>query len=489
MKITKPFCKSDPRRQTLLLLAVLLAASVTACASNDSTDPIPTTAQTAATEHVETIDPFYTTNLAVRDFAGAEFVIASSDNPNIHGSTVPDAETGEMLNDALYKRNQNIEETYHVDLTEFVYDHTNAGILRTSVLAGEDAYDLIMLTCPDALTWWKEELLTPIDQLPNINFEKGYWDQNLNNSLSIGGVRYIAEGAFNLDIYDLTFCLLFNKSVANQFNIGNLYQTVSDGAWTFDTMRTAMLAVAGDVNGDGKMDDADRWGYTSHPKMVAPGFWIGGGVTSISKDENDLPYNSMTESTFLSVWDSIFNVIHDTGAAYLTEGDQTDIPTECRLIFEEDRALFIDMSFFYIDTMRGMDTDFGIIPYPKYEESQQDYHARVCYYFPVVVPVTNADTDMTGYMLEVLNYHSYHDVIPAYYDVALKTKGARDEESAAMLDLIFQARVIDIGDSTLCDVIRDNFIYQQMKNNKRDLASTVARQEKTIAKRLNVLTQ
>ena len=58
-----------------------------------------------------------------------------------------------------------------------------------------------------------------------------------------------------------------------------------------------------------------------------------------------------------------------------------------------------------------------------------------------------------------------------------------------MLDLIFKARVIDIGDSTLCDVIRDNFIYQQMKNNKRDLASTVARQEKTIAKRLNVLTQ
>jgi len=477
------------QRKTALLLVLLLAAAVTACAADNDGDAVTDAPQSVQTEAPETVDPYYETDLAVRDFGGAEFLIASSDNPNIHGSTVPDEESGVTLNDALYKRNQKIEDTYHVDLSEYVYDFTNESILRTAVLAGEDAYDLIMLTCPSALTWWKEEMLIPMDELPNIDFAKGYWDQNINQSLSIGGVQYVAEGAFNLDIYDLTFCLLFNKSVADQFSVGDLYQTVSDGKWTYEAMRTAMLTVTADLNGDGKMDDADRWGYTAHPKMVAPGFWIGGGVTSISKDDNDQPYNSMSEQSFSAVFDSIFNVVHDSDAAYLTEGDQMDIPTECRLIFEEDRALFIDMSFFYIDAMRSMDTDFGIIPYPKYEEAQDSYYSRVCYYFPTVVPVTNSDLDMTGYMLEILNYRSYHDVIPAYYEVALKTKGARDEESAAMLDLIFNARVIDIGDSTLCDVIRDNFIFQMMKSNKRDLASTVAKQEKNIIKRLDVLTQ
>ncbi len=489
MKITKRSNRNNDYRQTAFFLAVLLAASVTACSADDSSSAVTQTTEPVQTEPIETADPLYETDLAVRDFGGTEFIIASSDNPNIHGSSVPVEESGATLNDALYRRNQKIEETYHVDLSEFVYEFQNEGNLRTVVLAGDDAYDLIMLTCPSALTWWKEEMLIPMDELPNINFEKGYWDQNLNSALSIGDIQYVAEGAFNLDIYDLTFCLLFNKSISSQFEIGDLYQTVSGGKWTYEAMRTAMLAVTADLNGDGKMDDADRWGYTAHPKMVAPAFWIGGGVTSISKDENDLPYNSMSESSFLSVWDSIFNVVHDSDAAYLTEGDQMDIPTECRLIFEEDRALFIDMSFFYIDAMRSMDTDFGIIPYPKYDEAQDSYYSRVCYYFPTVVPVTNSDLDMTGYMLEILNYRSYHDVIPAYYEVALKTKGARDEESAAMLDLIFNARVIDIGDSTLCDVIRDNFIFQMMKSNKRDLASTVAKQEKAIAKRLEVLTQ
>ncbi|MBQ8578278.1 MAG: hypothetical protein IJ449_10005, partial [Clostridia bacterium] len=147
------------------------------------------------------------------------------------------------------------------------------------------------------------------------------------------------------------------------------------------------------------------------------------------------------------------------------------------------------MSFFFIESMRGMDTDFGIIPYPKYDEAQENYHTRVCYYFPVVVPSTNADTDMTGYLLEILNYRSYHDVIPAYYDISLKTKGTRDEASAQMLDLIFSSRVIDIGDSTLCDVIRDNFMFQMMKTDKRDLGSTVERNRKIIEKRLDTLIQ
>jgi hypothetical protein len=34
---------------------------------------------------------------------------------------------------------------------------------------------------------------------------------------------------------------------------------------------------------------------------------------------------------------------------------------------------------------------------------------------------------------------------PAYYNVALKTKYARDEESGRMLDLIFSSRCYDIG--------------------------------------------
>lgn len=93
--------------------------------------------------------------------------------------------------------------------------------------------------------------------------------------------------------------------------------------------------------------------------------------------------------------------------------------------------------------MRGVETDFGIIPYPKYDENQSEYHSRARYYFPSVVPATCQDTDFVGYMLETLNYESYKTVIPAYYETALKTKYSRDAESSGKLDLIFASRRID----------------------------------------------
>jgi len=477
--------KSIYSRFAIILFSILLAS----CGTNVEVTVVDPDTETETAAPEITVDPKYETDLPVRSFEGASFVMAVNDNPNIHHSIVPEEETGESLNDALIRRNVVIEETYGVDLQEYLYDYRSPGTLKSSVIAGDESWAIVMLTCPDALSWWKEDLLIPFDELPNLDLKKGYWDANINDSLSIGGVQYIAEGAFNLDIYDLTFCLLFNKSLTQQFALPSLYDTVLDGKWTMDTMAVMMETASFDSNGDGTMDEADNWGYTAHPKMVAPGFWIGNGVTSISKDAEDTPYISMMEEQFVTVFENIMALAHDSNTVYMTTGDNMDIPIECRNIFQENRSLFIDMSFFYMESMRDMETDFGVLPYPKANEEQNSYHTRVCYYFPYVVPATNRDTDMTGYLLEILNYRSYHDVLPAYYDVCLKTKYSRDEESSEMLDLIFSSRVIDIGDSTLCNVIRDNFIFQMMQSNSRDLSSMVAKNEKNIQSNLSKLIQ
>ena len=92
---------------------------------------------------------------------------------------------------------------------------------------------------------------------------------------------------------------------------------------------------------------------------------------------------------------------------------------------------------------------------------------------------------MTGAILEALNCESANYVVPAYYDITLKTKTSRDEESAAMLDLIFENRVVDLGDTVLCATIRDGFINQMFSGNKRDIVSMVAKKEKTIQNQFN----
>ena len=324
------------------------------------------------------------------------------------------------------------------------------------------------------------------DEIPVVDLSQPYWDQGMNRSLSICNRQYTAVGAANLDIYDLTFCLLFNKEMMNDHQLTSPYELVEDGTWTFDKMAEYMTTALNDTNGDGVMNLDDTYGYTSAGKMTTPGFWIAGDVMSIGKDENDRPYVALGEEAFVNVFNKTFEVVWDTGASYLTD-DGNDVPNDCRNLFKSGKSMFMDMSFFYIEQMRDSDTDFDIIPYPKYSEEQQDIRCRVCYYMPYIVSGVCADLEMTGTLLEAMHCYSYETVIPVYYDICLKAKNARDEESQRMLDLIFENRVIDIGDSTLCGDLRDNFMANMMSTNKRDLASTAATQTKVITKKLDRL--
>ena len=149
-------------------------------------------------------------------------------------------------------------------------------------------------------------------------------------------------------------------------------------------------------------------------------------------------------------------------------------------MFANSQSLFIDTTFFAIEKMRAMETDFGIIPYPKLNETQKDYVSRIEYYFTTQVAIINPDIDRAGIMLEALNSYSAKTIIPAFYEIALKTKHARDDDSAEMLDLILDTLVIDIGDTTLCDRIRDGFMAAMFERNDRNLASRIERTETII---------
>ena len=369
--IEKRVISAAPAALTLALASCGQTGSGT---GDNTTEPTDTTEKTVPEE---TVDTRYVPDLEVRNFSGKELRIVSFECPNVHYNMVPEEETGDTISDALFIRNRNITDKYNVRLIESLNSWNNDAY-RSSILAVDDSYDIISVSCPAALPWYREGLIIPYDDLPNVDLDKGYWDKSINESLSIDGLHYVAEGAYNIDIYDLTFCLLVSKPLCEQYRIEGIYKDVSDGKWTYDMMKNYMMLVTSDLNGDSVMDENDQYGYTSHPKMVAPGFWIGADELSIIKDENDHPVINMTDPHFVEVFDKIFNVVWDSNASYLTVGDQLDIPTECRKVFSENSSLFIDMSFFYIEAMRGVETDFGIIPYPKFDENQSEYHSRVC---------------------------------------------------------------------------------------------------------------
>ena len=393
-------------------------------------------------------------------------------------------DSADTLDSALYRRNNAIEDRFGITIVETIADD-DASLLRTLLTAGDDTFHLVNLRCGDALTFWQENLVYSISDIPHVDLTQPYWAQKLNDSLTLGGNQYVAIGAYDINVLDLTYALIFNKQMVENYDMESPYTLVNEGRWTIDAMYNMMTEVVDDINGDGKYDENDRWGFLSHAKMVLPNFWIGAGELSIVKDSSDSPVLNMTSERFVNIFNRVFEITWDAKTWYEPQDDEYDVPTDNLEIFAAGNALFMDMSFYFIEDLRDVNTEFGIVPYPKYDESQSEYYSRVSYYWATMVPTSNTDLEMTGAILEALNCESANTVVPAYYDVALKTKYSRDEESAAMLDLIFENRIVDLGDTVLCGDIRDGFMYDMFESNKRQLASYIQRRQSKLNKLIN----
>ena len=98
----------------------------------------------------------------------------------------------------------------------------------------------------------------------------------------------------------------------------------------------------------------------------------------------------------------------------------------------------------YADNMRNMTSDFGILPYPKADNTQEKYHTQIgTSTSTFFVPITAKDRDMTAMVCEALSYYSMKDVTPNYYEVALKEKYTRDEDVKSILEIVRDGAQMD----------------------------------------------
>lgn len=410
-------------------------------------------------------------DLPAFDFGGVDFNIWTTEREWLSNDIDTLETNGDILNDAVFERNAIVEERFNVVINSSLTLNREEIDPKNSILAGDSDYHVLMQTDRTALTYAQEGLIYNLDDLSYIDVDKPYWSQSINKEISIQGKLYFSYGDFNLSSYDYTHVLTFNKKLINDFNLENLYDLVREGKWTYDKFNTMMQISTNDLNGDGIMDDNDQFGYVSQPKHVLPCMWISAGEFSIKKNSNDEPeFNLATDEKFASVIEKIFNITWDTGSWYQDKGaDNADLTLQN--MFENNQALFNDSTFFNISKLRNMEADFGIIPYPKYDEIQNEYYSRVEGGRASIVPITNTEIEMISVIMEAMSATSYDLVIPAYYEIALKGKVSRDAESEDMLDIIKNGRIYDLGDTYWCDQLRDGIFQAMFRDNDRDFVS------------------
>lgn len=472
----------------VLIFSLLILIMLASCASNENpvsvngnetvqnADDI--SAEASQTITSETVD--LNDDLQDLNFNGYEFKMLTRTID--YANCAMDAEeiNGDALNDAVYERNRRIEERFNIKFNNITtYD---SGKARNSIKAGDGAYDLIMTRNPDAFNIFAQEgLINGLDKLTYINLDKPYWDKKLTAELSVANKRFFAVGAFNLSAYDFVHVLMFNKQLILNYGMPNPYDMVKNGTWTFDAYADMAKNATRSLTGGDKMTKDDAYGYLSAPKQVLPDFWISAGLKSINKDENDIPYSTMGTEKFLEVFQKIYSITWGNNSWFVNTAGE-NIPADQLKMFENNQGLFMDCTFFYLKSLRSMESDFGILPYPKYDEQQKEYYSRMegCELFFSPITASQESLDVSSAVLEALSSESAKTVIPVYYDLALKTKFTRDNESAEILDVLFANRVFDLGDTVWCDKVRDPIFAEMFKKNNMDLVSKLDSLNKTI---------
>ena len=145
-------------------------------------------------------------------------------------------------------------------------------------------------------------------------------------------------------------------------------------------------------------------------------------------------------------------------------------------MFTEDRALFWIEIIYGVLQLRDMDTDFGLLPMPKYDDNQKEYtsYIHTGHTSTSCVPVTNPDIDLAGRILTDMAYMSYKTIRPAYYEKTLKGKASRDVESGEMLDIIYSNIRLDLTFAmTASGLPIDDTMRNVVIKNITDIASTI----------------
>lgn len=135
------------KRTANLLTALLAASLLVSCGDTAKISDTDSMNTETSIDPIETADPLMD-ELGEYNFEGYEFRVLSAEYDPSGTFVLFDTpeETGEVLIDSLYKRNREIEERFNIRFaaSEAPYGE-NYSTLRQTVLAGEDAYDLIML--------------------------------------------------------------------------------------------------------------------------------------------------------------------------------------------------------------------------------------------------------------------------------------------------------------------------------------------------------
>ena len=373
----------------------------------------------------------------------------------------------DLLNDPLYDaihyRNIDVESRLGVKIKTIeqngVYGQHTAWNerLSNSVLTNTGDYDGAAIYISQGSPLAKDGIFYNLLNLEQgyggyLEFAKPWWNQMLVDELAIYGTLFFAGGSLTISQVAKGSCLFFNRDMFNEKfpddRDAGLYQLVRDGKWTIDKLTDYVSQVHTDVNSNGVVDDGDIVGIRSRAMVGGDGSfmdpWIPAmGLKLTEKDEYGDVTLAFVNTRTIPAYEKLKALFGsgNPGTLFIKEAHgETELPN--------GNVLFASTIMNYGLTMAQSEVNYGVLPLPKYDEEQDDYHtgfSNAASAIALCANLSDARAEMMSAVLEVLSAESYKQVIPVYYNKILQGQYSREQADAEMYDLILNSFSFTFG--------------------------------------------
>ncbi len=359
---------------------------------------------------------------------------------------------GDLINEAVRKRNDTVETLYNVTLDIRKEDEINK-LISLDCMSTTGEYDAVMPTLAYLSTLAAEGYLWDLTALDNFDENAPWYDANCSKAFSFNNKLYFTTGDITILNKVCTPSILFNKEMAQKYYPDvDLYQLVRDKKWTFDKMVELASGVDNIVTADGSYSDENIYGMVSS-YGDARSFYGAAGETICTKDADDLPVLSIGETErSVNIAKKVLETMADASKNWLIYAENFDAANRWETSFEvfyNGRALFRPSAFSATTKLRSRsEIEFGILPMPLMDSTQEEYYSYcgTSETAGIAIPIGATDPEFSAYMIEAYSAWAKNYITEAYVEINLKTKDARDDESEEMLGIIFDNIVYDMGE-------------------------------------------
>lgn len=381
------------------------------------------------------------------------------------------------LDQMIYKRNKKIEERFGVTIA---YDITKA---KNETDSGSHYYYVLdeLRSMAPSFDWiglmqyqsgklvtqnycrdWRAAVPYARESLAA---EDPWWPTSLNQKIVVNGRQFLAVSDMCITAIDQAMGFLFNETKVESLNVvptyaaskqesyATMYDIVKAGAWTMD----AMIAITKDLWVDnevhGKKDEPDLEdiiGLYCDQYSDIDNFTYACGFAYIDNDGKADPTVWRPLQTYDTMVEKLRTLFNDgKGAMYgLTDGYLA--PSDRTKTFAEEHFVFMagQLSLFKSSVIRGMDDNYGLVPYPKLDGDQQAYQTQIAGVTALVIPryTVGKQLKLAGAMTVALSAETYNSINEPYYEMVIKhDSGFVNREAVGMIDLIMQGRVYDLS--------------------------------------------